>query len=113
MAVEPLPIQRRYDMQSLSEAVRRICGVLNLGGIAIDSQEQRFQKVPPRYTIYPLRVLCTTYGLLPSPNGAGAGARAMITDSVLAHHTNSGTVVEGGGSETVPVYSDGTNWLIG
>lgn len=41
---------------------------------------------------------------------AGAGARAFVTDATA---TTFGSTVSGGGSNKVPVYSDGTNWLIG
>lgn len=41
---------------------------------------------------------------------AGAGARAVVTD---ANATTFAAIVAGGGANTVPVYSDGTNWRIG
>ena len=44
---------------------------------------------------------------------AGAGARAFINNSNVAAATNFGTVAVDGGSNIVPVYSDGTNWRIG
>ena len=47
---------------------------------------------------------------LPSAATAGAGARAFVTD---ANATTFLSVVAGGGSNKVPVVSDGTNWLIG
>lgn len=36
----------------------------------------------------------------------------MVIDSTAAHAGNSGNIVTGGGSVTLPVYSDGTNWRI-
>jgi len=42
-----------------------------------------------------------------------AGARAFVTDSTVAASGNFGAIVAGTGSNTVPVFSDGTNWLIG
>jgi hypothetical protein len=42
-----------------------------------------------------------------------AGARAMINDSLVAAATNFGATAATGGSIIVPVFSDGTNWLIG
>jgi hypothetical protein len=42
-----------------------------------------------------------------------AGARAMINDSTVAASGNFGAIAVGGGTDTVPVFSDGTNWLIG
>ena len=41
---------------------------------------------------------------------AGAGARAVVTD---ANATTFHSIVAGGGANTVPVFSDGTNWRIG
>lgn len=47
---------------------------------------------------------------LPLPGAAGAGARAMVSDASV---TTFGSVVTGGGSNFVPVYSDGTDWRVG
>lgn len=52
----------------------------------------------------------TTVGALPSAATAGAGARAFVTDS---NSTTFHATVAAGGSNKVPVVSDGTNWLIG
>lgn len=41
---------------------------------------------------------------------AGAGARAFVTDATATTYLST---VAGGGSNKVPVVSDGTNWLIG
>lgn len=51
-----------------------------------------------------------TVNNLPSPAVAGAGARAFVTD---ANATAFGSTVGGGGSNNMPVFSDGTSWLIG
>lgn len=51
-----------------------------------------------------------TVATLPSAVAAGANARAMVTDAIS---TAFASIVAGGGSNTVPVYSDGTNWKIG
>ena len=42
-----------------------------------------------------------------------AGARAFVTDSVVPAIGNFGEIVTGSGAYTVPVFSDGANWLIG
>lgn len=47
---------------------------------------------------------------LPSAVTMGAGARYFVSD---ANATTFASVVAGGGSNNVPVYSDGTNWRIG
>jgi hypothetical protein len=51
-----------------------------------------------------------TVSTLPSASQLGAGARAFVTD---ASATTFHSTVSGGGSNKVPVVSDGTNWLIG
>ncbi len=47
---------------------------------------------------------------LPTPV---VGAKAFVTDATLTIILGLGTVVVGSGGNKVPVYSDGTNWLIG
>lgn len=49
-------------------------------------------------------------GGLPPAARLGAGARGFATDATA---TTLGTPVVGGGSNFVPVYSDGTTWRIG
>jgi hypothetical protein len=44
---------------------------------------------------------------------ASTGARAMINDSTVVASGNFGAIVVGGGGNVVPVFSDGTDWLIG
>lgn len=51
-----------------------------------------------------------TVANLVSASSAGAGARGFVTD---ATSTTFASTVTGGGSNSVPVYSDGTNWKIG
>ena len=51
-----------------------------------------------------------TVATLPSASAAGKGAKAFVTDATA---TTFASTVAGGGSTSVPVYSDGTNWLIG
>lgn len=57
-----------------------------------------------------MRVTPVTVANLPSAAASGAGARAFVTD---ANGNNFHTVVASGGSNLVPVYSDGTQWRIG
>lgn len=55
-----------------------------------------------------------TVATLPAAAGAGACAQAWVTDSSVAYTSaNLGSIVAGGGSNLVPVYSDTTNWRIG
>jgi hypothetical protein len=51
-----------------------------------------------------------TVATLPSAATAGVGARSFVTDSVGAVW---GTTVVGGGSNKLPVFCDGSNWLVG
>lgn len=51
-----------------------------------------------------------TYATLPSPSTSGAGARSFITD---CNTTTFGAAAAGGGSDAVPVWSDGTSWRVG
>jgi len=63
----------------------------------------------------PLRAVlgATTFAGLPSAATAGAGARGFVTDSTQTLAAGLGTVVAGGSTEKVPVYSDGVDWRIG
>jgi len=47
---------------------------------------------------------------LPSAVVVGAGGRAFVRDSSV---TAFRSIVTGGGSTNIPVYSDGTNWRVG
>ena len=55
----------------------------------------------------------TVVASLPAAATAGAGARAFVTDATMTMTLGVGTVVAGGGANSVPVYSDASNWLIG
>jgi hypothetical protein len=57
-----------------------------------------------------VNTLVTTVAQLPDPAAAGAGARAFCTDLNLTAFNG---LVTGGGTFAKPVYSDGTQWLIG
>jgi hypothetical protein len=56
----------------------------------------------------PLSLGVYTVGTLPSAS-ARAGHFAQVTDS---NSTTNGSTVAGGGSNRVPVFSNGTNWII-
>jgi len=51
-----------------------------------------------------------TVGKLPSAATSGAGVRSFVSDATA---TTFASIVSGGGTNTVPIYSDGTNWRIG
>jgi uncharacterized protein (DUF2345 family) len=58
-------------------------------------------------------VQCPTVDLATLGSAAPAGKRAIINDSTVAASGNFGAIAAGSGINTVPVFSDGTNWLIG
>jgi hypothetical protein len=47
---------------------------------------------------------------LPSAVDSGSGARAFVTDATAPTF---GSAVVGGGAVATPVYSNGTNWIVG
>lgn len=57
-----------------------------------------------------LKLIPTTVGALTAAATVGAGTRGFVND---ANATTFASVVAGGGSNVVPVYSDGTDWRIG
>jgi len=59
------------------------------------------------------KVTAVTVSNLPAAATVGAGARATVTDATQALTAGIGAVVAGSGANTVPVFSDGTNWRIG
>ena len=52
----------------------------------------------------------TTVAALPAAATAGQGARSMVTD---ASSPAFGSAVAAGGAVKIPVFSDGTNWIVG
>ena len=57
-----------------------------------------------------IKVTPVTVANLPSAVTAGMGARAFVTD---ANSTTFNAALVGGGSNEVPVFSDGADWRIG
>lgn len=57
------------------------------------------------------RSTVVAFSALPAPTPAGQ--RAFINNANLVAVSNFGAVVSGSGSNTVPVWSDGTDWRIG
>jgi hypothetical protein len=62
--------------------------------------------------VFSANVVVTTPTALSSLT-AVAGARAFVNNGNLVAAGNFGAQIGGGGSNTVPVWSDGTNWYIG
>jgi hypothetical protein len=84
-------------------SVDGISGVVQIGG----NFEWTF-RTNDATLLFPAVTLAT----LPNPVGV-PGARAMIADSSVAALGNFGAIAATGGSDIVPVFSDGVNWLIG
>lgn len=61
-------------------------------------------------TINTISFTVYTVATLPSAVTLGSGTKAFVSD---ANATTFASIVVGGGSNKVPVYSDGTNWRIG
>lgn len=55
----------------------------------------------------------TATGSLPAAAVGNAGYRCFVSDSSVAASGNFGAIVAGGGTNYVPVYSDGSHWRIG
>ena len=60
-----------------------------------------------------LKKIPTTVGALTAAATVGAGTEAFVTDSTSTLSAHHGQVVVGGGTNFVPVFSDGTNWIVG
>jgi hypothetical protein len=71
------------------------------------SSEQMFVTVPWTGAIGPI------YTAAALPSASPAGQRGFISDSSGELATSHGAVAFGGGSTTIPVYSDGSSWRIG
>lgn len=57
-----------------------------------------------------IKVPSVAVGSLPAAATAGEGARSFVTDALTPVP---GSTVSAGGTANVPVYSDGTNWIVG
>ena len=60
-----------------------------------------------------LKLIPTTVGALTAAATVGAGTKAFVTDSTSTLSSHHGQAVVGGGTDFVPVYSDGTTWRVG
>ncbi len=60
-----------------------------------------------------IKTTAVTVANLPAAATVGAGGRAAVTDATQTLTAGIGAIVAGGGANTVPVFSDGTNWRIG
>lgn len=58
-----------------------------------------------------IKTTAYTVATLPAASG-NQGLRAQVTDSTVAASGNFGATVVGGGANVVPVFSNGTAWII-
>ncbi len=90
-----------YTTAPAYAAGNRVLGLDSLGALKLFLQDG----TEPQKLYTP-----TTVAALPDAGDAGAGARAFVNDATA---TTFASTVAGGGSNKVPVYSDGTDWKIG
>lgn len=65
---------------------------------------------PVNATLFGTVVYSATTTVIPSASSAGVGARAFVSDATL---NTFNSVYASGGTNKVPVFSDGTSWRIG
>ena len=65
------------------------------------------------YADYNIPIKHRVYTVSTLPSASPAGQRAFISDSAYGLATAIGSVVSGGGGNTIPVYSDGSSWRAG
>ena len=76
----------------------------NTKAVGVAYSDPSFDSV--QFTLY-------TVAQLPAASTALAGTRAVVTNSNAAYTAGIGATVAGGGSYTVPVFCNGSAWLIG
>ena len=107
--------QRNATNGQASRVYRTYTDSSNYERVAVDLSSNTFTFGPQAAGTGILRPLylstgSTTVANLASAATVGAGSRAFVTDATA---TTFLSTVAGGGSNKVPVVSDGTNWLIG
>lgn len=90
-----------YDVAPRYLTGNKLLGLNNAGDLVLFLEEG----TTPSRAYIP-----TTVAELPSASLSGAGSRAFVND---ANATTFAATVVGGGTNRVPVYSDGTVWKIG
>lgn len=85
-------------------------GVTNSYGLNISANTGATNNYVGRFGAGVIQRATTTVGALIAAATAGAGAQSMVSDALTPVF---GAAVTGGGAVVVPVYSDGTNWIVG
>lgn len=88
--------------------------IINTGNVANDGTgtplRTAFQYINSNFT----ELYNNVFDPVPLANlTAVAGARAFVSNGNLVASGNFGAQIGGGGSNVVPVWSDGTNWYVG
>lgn len=84
---------------------RSAAGVVEINNGTLGTRKQLYAAT--------LRTDQTTVAGLPAASTAGKGATAFVTDANNTFVLGLGLTAVGGGANNVPVYSDGTNWIVG
>ena len=84
-----------------------VIGSMAAASTAIATNEMTFGNSSVTVWRYPGS---TTVGGLPSATTVGRGSRSFVTDALAPAF---GTTVAAGGAVFTPVYSNGTNWIVG
>ena len=100
-----------FQLSGLTTGTTRTFSFPDLGGAPDFLMSAGNQSIAGVKTFTASPVVMTTYTVATLPANT-RGKVAMVTDGSVVHAGNSGTVVAGGGANTVPVYADGTNWRI-
>lgn len=85
-------------------------GVTNSYGLNISANTGATNNYLGRFGAGVIQHATTTVAALIAAATAGAGARSIVSDALAPVF---GTAVTGGGAVVVPVYSDGTSWIVG
>ena len=72
-------------------------------GVTVRLTASQIASLAPQFTP-------VTVASLPGAGAVGIGGKAFVSDATA---TTFASIVVGGGTNNVPVYSDGTNWRIG
>lgn len=87
--------------------------IINVGNVANDGQgtplRTSFQYINSNFT----ELYATITPVALANLTAVAGGRAFVSDGNLVASGNFGAQIGSGGSNVVPVWSNGTNWYIG
>lgn len=112
----PITVDGTLEVEGILVQVDGIVGTSNSQiifdnqGTTTGSPNLTFTTTTNTLTVPVVKTQSTTVANLPSASVVGAGARAFVTDATTKGFLD---IVNGGGSNKVPVVSDGSNWYVG